>query len=111
MTASATEEVRQDIVTLLRISGDNFVQWVEPFNRKNLFYEVRYHAGDLRPHDKHEAILKFILQWREEARERNKENGILDNTVSGIIYCGKRSEVGVSRSELSEMTGVVLPDG
>lgn len=40
LTASATEEVRNDITDILRIDKIHLAQWVEPFNRKNLFYEV-----------------------------------------------------------------------
>jgi len=40
LTASATEEVRSDITAILGIEKDHLAQWVEPFNRKNLFYEV-----------------------------------------------------------------------
>jgi bloom syndrome protein len=40
-TASATAEVRQDILQILGIRKGEYAQWVEPCNRKNLFYEVR----------------------------------------------------------------------
>ena len=40
LTASATEEVRSDITDILGIRKRDLAQWVEPFNRKNLFYEV-----------------------------------------------------------------------
>jgi bloom syndrome protein len=40
LTASATEEVRNDIYGILGITKKKLAQWVLPFNRKNLFYEV-----------------------------------------------------------------------
>lgn len=45
LTASATSDVRDDLLTILNMpktSEQGLAQWVEPFNRKNLFYEVSH---------------------------------------------------------------------
>lgn len=74
-------------MSTLGITGNNFVQWVEPFNRKNLFYEVRYHDATMDREEKFDAIANFIKQYRVEARERDKALGIDSKSVCGIIYC------------------------
>lgn len=43
LTASATADVRHEITKLLcmpRTAEKGLAQWVMPFNRKNLFYDV-----------------------------------------------------------------------
>jgi hypothetical protein len=42
LTASATEDVRSDILSTLGIKRELLFQRVEPCNRKNLFYEVSF---------------------------------------------------------------------
>lgn len=69
-TATATAEVRQDIVRLLRL--ENPISIVTGFNRPNLFFDVQS------PKDKRAALLKLLRARRDK---------------TGIIYCATRAAV------------------
>ena len=69
-TATATEEVRQDIVRLLRLNTPTVI--VTGFDRPNLFFDVR------QPQNKLVALRAFL----EERPDR-----------SGIVYCATRNGV------------------
>ncbi|WVQ78189.1 hypothetical protein IAT38_000272 [Cryptococcus sp. DSM 104549] len=93
LTASATHEVRTDIIKTLRIRK-GYGQWVLPFNRRNLFYEVRYQGrGCIDEEDPQpqksttDDIADFLITFRPQAMKRNEENGIIRPCVTGIIYC------------------------
>nr|ODN81261.1 ATP-dependent DNA helicase [Cryptococcus depauperatus CBS 7841] len=94
LTASATKRVRDDIIQTLRIRK-GYGQWVMPFNRRNLFYEIRYQGrGSLDEDDEPEPqkstledIVNFLFRYRPEAMARNRANGIDRQCVTGIVYC------------------------
>ncbi|WWD15795.1 hypothetical protein CI109_100219 [Kwoniella shandongensis] len=95
LTASATHDVRKDIIQSLRIKR-GYGQWVMPFNRRNLFYEVRYQGGGSgdddqeeveQPQDKVDDIANFIEGYRPQAERRNRDNGIDRPCVTGVVYC------------------------
>ncbi len=69
-TATATEEVRKDIVNLLSLERPNV--YVTGFNRENLTFSV------IRGEDKRDCITSFLKHHREHA---------------GIIYAATRKEV------------------
>jgi len=69
-TATATEEVRQDIVNLLSLERPKV--YVTGFNRENLTFSV------IRGEDKRDYIINFLREHREHA---------------GIIYAATRKEV------------------
>ncbi|MCL2201085.1 MAG: DNA helicase RecQ [Oscillospiraceae bacterium] len=69
-TATATKEVREDIITLLDLKTPTVL--VTGFERPNLFFEVKH------PKEKYGALLNF-LQSRKER--------------SGIVYCSTRANV------------------
>ncbi|MDF2985396.1 MAG: recQ 2 [Eubacterium sp.] len=69
-TATATKEVKDDIVSLLKLN--NPFELVTGFNRENLYFGVQ------KPVDKYKAVLKYL-----------KENP----SKSGIIYCSTRKTV------------------
>lgn len=69
-TATATEEVKSDIIRLLSLNTPTVV--TTGFDRPNLFFSV------LRPNKKSEELLKLI-------RERKNQ--------SGIVYCSTRKKV------------------
>lgn len=69
-TATATENVREDIINTLELR-DPFVM-VTGFDRENLFFQVE------KPKDKDEYILHYIAEHPQE---------------SGIIYCATRKNV------------------
>ena len=69
-TATATQNVREDIICSLGLSDPYFL--VTGFDRENLFFQVD------KPHNKERFILDFIERHRGE---------------SGIIYCATRKNV------------------
>ena len=69
-TATATRQVREDIVRILQLQNPEVV--VTGFDRPNLRFEV------LRPKDKRAALLELLSARREK---------------SGIIYCATRKSV------------------
>lgn len=69
-TATATSQVRNDIIELLSLKQPEVL--ISGFNRENLFFEVQ------NPKDKFKALLGFL--------EDNKDE-------SGIIYCSTRKTV------------------
>ncbi|MDY7030599.1 MAG: RecQ family ATP-dependent DNA helicase [Thermodesulfobacteriota bacterium] len=71
LTATATQEIRDDIIEQLKLS--NPISFVGGFDRKNLFYSVIETSTDA---DKHQAI-------RDLVKEEN---------LPAIIYCGTRSQ-------------------
>jgi ATP-dependent DNA helicase RecQ len=82
LTATATERVRQDIMTQLALQEPHL--HVSTFNRPNLYYEVR---------SKHKQSYRELLQLiQQHAGE------------SGIIYC-------LSRKRVDELTGKLQLEG
>ncbi|MST54567.1 DNA helicase RecQ [Pyramidobacter sp. SM-530-WT-4B] len=75
-TATATAEVRKDVVDLLGL--DRPYKVVTGFDRKNLFYEVR------RPTDRRAELLRIVKDFSGR---------------SGIVYCATRKNV----DEICEM--------
>ncbi len=69
-TATATEEVKEDISELLRLESPHCI--TTGFDRENLFFSV------LRTKNKFDELLSFILQRKDK---------------SGIVYCATRKNV------------------
>ena len=80
-TATATAEVKEDIVRLLEL--DNPFILTTGYNRSNLYFEVQT------PKDKYAAVVKYL-----------KENP----NKSGIIYC-------ISRKLVEEVSDKLIKDG
>jgi ATP-dependent DNA helicase RecQ len=78
-TATATSEVRSDIIDSLML--DNPVCLTTGFNRENLFYEVR------RPKDKWSELRALLTKYRGEC---------------GIIYCLTRRSVDALHAKLAD---------
>ncbi|KAF5334309.1 hypothetical protein D9611_014135 [Ephemerocybe angulata] len=79
LTATATEDVKRDIIRNLGLSRKNLYVALHPFNRANLYYEVRYLSD---PSDlfKMDDIHNWIMRiYHRRGR-----------TCSGIIYCRNR---------------------
>jgi bloom syndrome protein len=91
LTASATSNVERDIIDSLRLSREHLFRCVEPFNRTNLYYEVRYRPepDQYRLND----IAKFISALHNKAPVDPK-NSARKTPVSGIVYCRSRASVG-----------------
>ena len=69
-TATATEEVKADIIAMLELQNPQTL--VTGFDRKNLFFAVK------KPADKKRFLLGYVKRHREE---------------SGVIYCSTRKNV------------------
>ncbi|KAJ2913814.1 hypothetical protein MD484_g6593, partial [Candolleomyces efflorescens] len=80
LTATATDDVQKDIIASLKLSSSNLYQALHPFNRENLFYEVRY-LSDTSDLFRTEDIYQYIMNLY---RRRGKKS-------SGIIYCRTKS--------------------
>ncbi|EAU86127.2 hypothetical protein CC1G_03338 [Coprinopsis cinerea okayama7 len=76
LTATATPDVQSDIIHNLKLSSDNLFRALHPFNRANLYYEVRY-LSDRNPKTRMEDIHKYI---KTLYTRRGKVS-------CGIIYC------------------------
>ncbi|MGN1090281.1 MAG: DNA helicase RecQ [Huintestinicola sp.] len=81
-TATATENVRRDIVRLLEMQTPFSV--VTGFDRKNLYFEVRT------PSDKLHELISLVKKYSDEDR-------------SGIIYCSTRKTVEAVCDKLREL--------
>ncbi|WOO84796.1 ATP-dependent DNA helicase Q5 [Vanrija pseudolonga] len=93
LTASATSAVRKDLLTILNMpqtQEQGLAQWVEPFNRKNLFYEIRYYGGGGNG-NKFNLIAadlsKLILGFVPEAKSINDRHRVTMPCISGLVYC------------------------
>ena len=80
-TATATDQVRQDIVRLLEMNDPYTL--VTGFDRKNLYFEVRT------PADRYAALRQLVKKYDEEGR-------------SGIVYCSTRKNVEKIAERLSD---------
>ena len=69
-TATATREVKEDIVRMLGLSAPHMT--VTGFDRKNLYFEVRHDR------DKYKGVLEYLRSHADD---------------SGIIYCATRKTV------------------
>ncbi|CAA7263963.1 unnamed protein product [Cyclocybe aegerita] len=76
LTATATSIVQKDIIRSLKMDDNHLFIALHPFNRSNLFYEVR-HLSNPEPLNQMADIFDFITTLY---RRRGK-------TSSGIIYC------------------------
>lgn len=88
LTASATPKVQADIIENLRMSHEHLFKVVHPFNRANLFYEVRYLPFLPAPDSQFAAVHDYIADL---TRKRGFPS-------CGIIYARTRQ----SCDELAE---------
>ncbi|GHJ89818.1 hypothetical protein NliqN6_6220 [Naganishia liquefaciens] len=88
LTASATARVQKDILQSLKMDPKYLYRCVEPFNRTNLYYEVRYRPEP--DHDRLEDVKAYILALHKRAPP-NIENPAKRSIVSGIIYCRSKA--------------------
>ncbi|KAJ7741355.1 ATP-dependent DNA helicase [Mycena metata] len=80
LTATATPAVQLDIIRTLGMSEEHLVKVVHPFNRANLFYEVRYMSAP-NPTSQMADISDYIFTLYDRR----------DRPSSGIIYCRTRA--------------------
>ncbi|KAI9094058.1 P-loop containing nucleoside triphosphate hydrolase protein [Phlyctochytrium arcticum] len=92
LTATATNSVRNDIITQLHLPQPPTLKFfISSFNRPNLYYEVRF-----KPRDTNEAypdIASLIQSIHSNRRKRLADTDTADRPdgVCGIIYCGTRT--------------------
>lgn len=80
LTATATPTVQQDIIRSLGMAESRLFCALHPFNRENLYYEVRYRSDD-DPVSKMADVHDFVTTlYRRRGR-----------TSCGIIYCKRRT--------------------
>ncbi|KAI0821978.1 P-loop containing nucleoside triphosphate hydrolase protein [Trametes gibbosa] len=80
LTATATEGVQQDIIRSLKMERENLFIALHPFNRDNLYYEVRYISS---PNPNAHMIDTY--QYINNLHERR------GRASSGIVYCRTRA--------------------
>lgn len=88
VTATATDRVREDIVTILRLPPPPVLKmFLLSTARTNLHYEVRFKNDEAN-------ILDDFLSWLRGVHRRRQERGCPEgerpDAVSGIIYCQRR---------------------
>ncbi|KAF4632315.1 hypothetical protein G7Y89_g5813 [Cudoniella acicularis] len=95
LTATATPQVRQDVISTLGLSEANLKVFTMTTSRKNLHYEVRFKSDEEDHYEDFRMWLGGVHKRRAEDSERRSElerrNQRLDN-VSGIIYTLFRSD-------------------
>ncbi|RPB28475.1 ATP-dependent DNA helicase [Terfezia boudieri ATCC MYA-4762] len=88
VTATATDRVREDIVTILRLPPPPTLKmYLLSTARSSLHYEVRFKNDEAN-------ILEDFLSWLRSVHQRRQERdlpeGERSDAVSGIIYCQRR---------------------
>lgn len=88
VTATATDRVREDIVSILRLPPPPTLKmFLLSTARSNLHYEVRFKNDEAN-------ILEDFLSWLRGVHKRRQERGCPEgervDAVSGIIYCQRR---------------------
>ncbi|KAL1950638.1 hypothetical protein VTO73DRAFT_5762 [Trametes versicolor] len=80
LTATATEGVQQDVIRSLKMARDRLFLALHPFNRENLYYEVRYISS---PNPN--AHMIDVFEYINNLHERR------GRASSGIVYCRTRA--------------------
>ncbi|KAI9058214.1 ATP-dependent DNA helicase [Trametes sanguinea] len=80
LTATATQGVQQDILRSLKMAGNRLYVALHPFNRANLYYEIRYLSS---PNPN--AHMVDVYHYINSLHERR------GRASSGIIYCRTRA--------------------
>ncbi|RKF64728.1 ATP-dependent DNA helicase Q5 [Golovinomyces cichoracearum] len=103
LTATAIEQVRTDVISILGLKSSNLKIFTMTTARKNLHYEVRYKNDEVDHCVDFLEWIKSVHRRRAEDTERRAElearNERLDN-VSGIIYTTFRQDCEALASRL-----------
>lgn len=95
LTATATAQVRDDVVQTLGLSVDKLRVFTMSTNRPNLHYEVRFKNDEEDHYTDFLGWLRAVHRRRAENMERRAElerNGERISNVSGIIYTIMRDD-------------------
>lgn len=105
LTATATPNVRQDIITTLGLCEEKMKIFTMTTSRRNLHYEVRFKNDEEDHFDNFLCWLQGIHKRRTNDTERRAElearNERLDN-VSGIVYTLYRKDCEILAARLRE---------
>jgi hypothetical protein len=92
LTASATAGVQEDIIASLKLSREHLFKCVMPFNRKNLFYEVRI-VGSQDPTRRRRQPLLPRSQVRYRSTYAEADQNRLADLASFILSMQRRAPV------------------
>lgn len=95
LTATATAQVREDIISILGLVEANMKVYTMTTDRKNLHYEVRFKSDEESHYPNFLGWLRNVHKRRAENVERRRElerSGERIDNVSGIIYTIFRSD-------------------
>lgn len=84
-TATATIQVRQDILRILNLNAPKVV--VTGYDRANLYFAVR------KPSDKFQELLKIMKEENHTDENEDSKNVNMKSDSCGIIYCNTRKNV------------------
>lgn len=94
-TATATDQVRQDIVQTLALDPQNLAVFSMSTHRPNLHYEVRFKRDNADPYDNFLDYIRFVQNRRTGDPDRAadlRQQGLRPGHVSGIVYTIKRDD-------------------
>ncbi|KAF9046112.1 P-loop containing nucleoside triphosphate hydrolase protein, partial [Panaeolus papilionaceus] len=80
LTATATSAVQKDIINILKMNDNHLYQALHPFNRSNLFYEIRYLSNPTQ-----QAQMSDIYDFISTLHIRRGKPS------SGVVYCRRRA--------------------
>jgi len=107
LTATATAQVRQDVISTLGLSEEKLKVFTMTTNRTNLHYEVRFKCDEDDHYNDFLRWIKRVHKRRAEDPERKAEllarNERLDG-VSGIIYT-------IFRQDCEDLAARLCKDG
>ncbi|CZT09264.1 hypothetical protein WAI453_005699 [Rhynchosporium graminicola] len=95
LTATATSQVRNDVIQTLGLAESNLKIFTMTTSRRNLHYEVRYKSDEQDHFTDFLAWLKAVHRRRKENLSRRAELELIKerpDNVSGIIYTLFRSD-------------------
>jgi RecQ family ATP-dependent DNA helicase len=106
LTATATKEVRQDVINILGLNEEKLKVFTMTTSRENLHYEVRYKTDET-------DIFHDFLKWLKSVYKRRssgdparvaeiKAKGERTDNVPGIVYCLTRKECETLAARLVE---------
>jgi bloom syndrome protein len=87
LTATATEAMRDEIISILNLPRHRLRVYSASVNRDNLHYEVRYFTDESVVED----ISRFVHQYNRRRRVQ-RDLGVCDSSGAGIVYCRTRAD-------------------
>lgn len=103
-TATATAEVRQDVIATLNLDPAKLKVFTMSSSRPNLHFEVRFQSHEDDPFNDFVKWIQKVYKRRETASRAGELKGAKErtNNVSGIIYIQSRQQCEDLASKLCE---------